>query len=190
MNRIFILMILVVLCGKAYGQSPGVVVYTGLTSLYSDDRNVTRKGEMHYGWLVGADARLVEGSLYFLVGGQYIITSLQSTSKASFFKNNDWTVFSGRFGLGFDLFYLKNGGAIRSKILGSINFSSKSPEGGLNIDGYRELNNSYMGIVTGLGYTWGVLDFDLEYQYGIFNAFYEQPDTKLDGFTLMFGLHF
>ena len=77
MNRIFILMILVVLCGKAYGQSPGVVVYTGLTSLYSDDRNVTRKGEMHYGWLVGADARLVEGSLYFLVGGQYIKTSLQ-----------------------------------------------------------------------------------------------------------------
>ncbi len=175
---------------RAYSQSPGIAVYTGLTSIYAKDRQVTEKGELHYGWLVGADARIIEGDLYFIVGGQYINTSLHSSSKPDFFKNNNFNIVGGRLGLGFNIAHIGDFGVIRSKILGSINFISKYPDGGLDIDGYRELNNSFMGILTGLGYTMGILEFDLEYQYGIFNAFYKQPDTKFNGFTLTAGIHF
>ncbi|MCZ2102036.1 MAG: hypothetical protein LC107_10925 [Chitinophagales bacterium] len=190
MKQILLLILLVGSSLTIYGQSPGVALYTGLTGVYSSDRQVTDKGDLHYGWLVGADARIVEGDLYFIIGGQYIKKSLHSTSSPSFFKDNDFTVLAGRLGLGFNILHIGNYGVLRSKVLGSVNFVSKSPDNGLNIDGYKELNNSYMGILTGLGYTLGIFELDLEYQHGIFNAFYKQPDTKFNGFTLTAGVHF
>lgn len=190
MNRIILTGIGLFFCLFLNAQSPGVVVYTGLSSMYTSDRQVTTKGEMHYGWLVGADARLVEGGLYFLIGGQFIKSSLHSSKKPEFFKKRDFNVISGRLGLGFNLVRFNNGGTLRSKVLGSINFINDAPEGGLYIDGYRDLNNAYLGVLSGLGYTWGIWDIDFEYQYGIFNAFYKQPDTKFNGYTFTAGLHF
>lgn len=170
-------------------QSPGLVVQTGLTAAFSKDKNVTKESEGHYGWLVGADARLLEGSLYFVIGGQYAELNLVSSSKADFF-DNDWKLLLLRAGFGFNILTISDNLAIRSKILGSINYIADAPENGLNKDGYRQINDSYLGAVTGLGVTIGAFDVDLEYQHGILNAYREQKDSKFTHWTLMAGFHF
>lgn len=174
----------------AFSQAPGVVIQTGLSAAYSKDSKVTKGGEAHYGWMVGADARLLDGDIYFLVGGQYHSTNLRSTDKLNFFNDKDWTIIMGRLGLGFNLLHLSDRMSIRSKILGSINFSQESPKGGLEIDGYRTVNDSFMGATTGIGITLGAFDLDLEYQYGFINAYYQQSKSTFDFWTLCFGFHF
>ncbi len=52
---------------NAKGQAPGIVIQSGLTAAYSKDFKITKGNEMHYGWMVGADARLLEGDMYFII---------------------------------------------------------------------------------------------------------------------------
>lgn len=172
------------------GQAPGLVIQGGLTSTFSKDPIITKNGEAHYGWLVGADARILEGDLYFIVGGQYSNTSLRSSSAPNFFVKRDWKQLSGRFGIGFNLWRISEKVSFRSKLLGSINFLMDAPKDALQIVGYETLNDSYLGAVSGLGLTLGMFDFDLEYQYGLINAYQLQSKSKFSGITLLAGFHF
>ncbi len=175
---------------NAKGQAPGIVIQSGLTAAYSKDFNITKGNEMHYGWMVGADARLLEGDMYFIIGGQYHRTGLMSTASPDFFKNNDWALFHGRCGVGFNIFRISENIIFRSKILGSINFLLDAPKDALNIPEYKEINDSSLGAVTGLGVTIGSFDIDLDFQYGIINAYKEKPKSTFDIWTLMAGFHF
>ncbi|MBK9255593.1 MAG: hypothetical protein IPM42_08920 [Saprospiraceae bacterium] len=173
-----------------FAQNPGLVIQTGLSAAFNRDARVTEKGQGHYGWMVGADARLLDGDLYFLIGGQYHQTNLKSVSSGKFFKENDLDLLMLRLGLGFNLWHLSDHITFRSKLLGSINFVMSSPDGGLGIEGFKEINDSFLGATTGLGVTIGALDVDLEYQYGVINAFRRQSDSLFDFWTLSFGFHF
>ncbi len=190
MKYLFMCLFLVLYSLDLSSQSPGLVIQAGLTEAYSKDKNVTKSKEGHYGWMFGADARILEGDLYFILGGQYHQTSVKSSGSADFFKSNDWKILMGRFGFGFNIIKFADNLAIRSKILGSLNYVMDAPTGGLNIDGYREINDSYLGIVSGLGVTIGSLDIDLDFQYGTINAFRFKPETKFNSWTLMTGFHF
>ncbi|MBL0098863.1 MAG: hypothetical protein IPP49_01460 [Saprospiraceae bacterium] len=97
---------------------------------------------------------------------------------------------SGRAGIGFNVLRLSEKISFRSKIVGSINFIFDAPSDGLNIAGYKDVNDSSMGAVTGLGLTMGSIDIDLDFQYGLINVFYKQPKTTFDSWTLMAGFHF
>jgi hypothetical protein len=189
MIRILTLATFICLPALFYAQSPGFVIQAGLTASYAKNANITKANQGHYGWMIGADARILEGDLYFLAGGQYHKTDVQSTSSPDFFKN-DWTVIMGRAGLGFNLLHISERIVIRSKLLGSINFIIDAPENGLNIPGFTELNDSYLGAVTGLGLTVGRFDLDIDFQYGFINAYYKQPKSTFDSWTLMAGFHF
>jgi hypothetical protein len=171
-------------------QSPGLVIQTGVSTAYAKDGNITFKNQAHYGYFIGADARILEGSMYFIIGGQYHATSLGSTSDPSFFTNNDWKIFMGRLGLGFDIIKLSDNLALRSKLLGSINFNIESPENALNKQGYDTLNDSFLGATTGVGVTIGFIDIDLDFQYGLINAYTKQPKSTFDFWTLGVGVHF
>ncbi len=177
------------ICFSLRSQSPGLVIQTGLTLAYAKDSNITRTNQGHYGWMIGADARILESNLYFIIGGQYHKTSIVSTSSPDFFKT-DQSVFMTRCGLGFDLLHLSEKIALRSKLLGSINFILDAPANALNIPGYTQLNDSYLGAVTGVGITIGSFDIDLDFQYGFINAYYKQPKSTFDSWTLMAGFHF
>lgn len=178
------------LLNESSGQAPGLVVQGGLITMYSKDPVITKDGEAHFGWMVGADARILDGGMYFIVGAQYLNTSLRSSANPEFTRKRDWKMINGRCGLGFNILRLSEKSAIRSKILGSINFNLDAPSGALGIDGYKTLNDSFLSAVTGLGVTLGIFDIDLEYQYGILNAYNLQPKSKFDGLTLMAGFHF
>jgi hypothetical protein len=190
MGRYIIFLVALFFSYKSSSQAPGLVIQSGLTTMYSKDPVITKDGEAHYGWMVGADARILEGSMYFIMGAQYVNTSLRSSSNPEFTRKRDWKMMNGRCGLGFNFLRLSESFALRSKILATVNFTLDAPSGALGIDGYRTLNDSSLGAVTGLGITWGMFDFDLEYQYGILNAYNKQPNSTFDGFTLMAGFHF
>lgn len=172
------------------GQAPGISVQTGLTVSTSKDKNITKASELHYGWMVGADARLLEGDLYFIIGEQYHQVGLNSSSTPDFFKKKDWKMLKGRCGLGFNVFRINEKISFRSKILGSINFLLDAPRKALNIPNYSTLNDSFLGAVTGLGVSIGAIDIDLDYEYGIINAYNKQPNSTFDTWTLMAGFHF
>jgi hypothetical protein len=174
----------------AISQAPGIVVQAGLTSMYSKDKTITKDGEMHYGWVVGADARLLDGDLYFIIGGQYINTSLRSSTAPEFFVKRDWKVMSGRCGIGFNILRLSESMVFRSKLIGCINFLIDAPSDGLGLEGYKNLNDSFLGAGTGLGFTIGSLDLDFEYQYGLINAYNKVPDSKFGSLSLLAGFHF
>ena len=171
-------------------QSPGLVIQTGMSTAYAKDGNITFKNQAHYGYFIGADARIIEGSMYFIIGGQYHATSLGSTSDPTFFTNNDWNILMGRLGLGFDIIKFSDNLALRSKLLGSINFNLDSPENALNKQGYDTLNDSFLGATTGVGVTIGFIDIDLDFQYGFINAYTKQPKSTFDFWTLGDGVHF
>lgn len=174
----------------SFSQSPGLVIQTGLTTAYAKDFNITNNKGMHFGWMVGADGRLLDGDLYFIIGGQFHKTSLRSSTTPDFFKNNDWTLIHGRCGIGFNIFRINEKMSLRSKVLGSVNFLFDAPANALNIPGYTKLNDSFLGAATGIGITLGSIDLDLEFQYGIINAYNEQPKSTFDIWTLMAGFHF
>lgn len=177
------------LCLNVNGQAPGLVIQAGVTSAWVKDQNVTPSGKAHSGYMIGADARLLDGSMYFLVGGQF--HNLQFAATESFkLTGGDWKIIMGRFGLGFDLIHFSNNLAIRSKLLGSINMNVSYPDGGLRIMGYSDVNEAFFGATTGLGVTIGFIDVDIEYQYGLLNTFYEQSNTKGNSITFMAGIHF
>ena len=78
----------------------------------------------------------------------------------------------------------------RSKLIGCINFLIDAPSDGLGLEGYKNLNDSFLGAGTGLGFTIGSLDLDFEYQYGLINAYNKVPDSKFGSLTLLAGFHF
>lgn len=172
------------------GQAPGLVIQTGITTSYSKDFNITNNKGLHYGWMVGADARILDGDMYFIVGGQYHATGLRSTTTPDFFKNNDWSLLHGRVGLGFNIFRINEKVTFRSKLLGSVNFLIDAPSKALNIPDYELLNDSFLGAVTGLGVTIGMIDIDVDFQYGLINAYNKRPESTFDIWTLMVGFHF
>ena len=104
----------------------GASVYAGPVTGFSPDGNITSSGQAHYGWAAGLDARIAGDDMYFIIGGQYQQLSLVSSSQPAFF-DNDWTVASGRCGLGGTLFRLSSASIIRAKALASFNFNLEAP---------------------------------------------------------------
>lgn len=172
------------------GQAPGLVVQAGLTTAYAKNSVMTKANQAHYGWMVGADARLLDSDLYFIIGGQYHSSSFFSTSAPNFFGKNDLKVAMGRAGIGFNVLRFSEKMSLRSKIVGSINYILDAPDNGYGVPGFTEINDAYAGGATGVGLTIGKLDLDLEFQYGFINAVYKQPNSTFDIWTLMAGFHF
>lgn len=171
-------------------QAPGLVVQAGLTTAYAKTSVMTKANQAHYGWMIGADARLLDSDLYFIIGGQYHSTSFFSTSAPNFFGKNDLKVGMGRAGIGFNILRFTERISLRSKIVGSINYVLDAPDNGYGVAGFTDINDAYAGGATGLGLTIGNLDVDLEFQYGFINAVYKQPNSTFDIWTLMAGFHF
>jgi hypothetical protein len=169
----------------------GMSVYSGISAAFSQDQNITPSGFGHYGYFVGADFRLHSGDLYFAGGGRYYFTSLLAEESASFFRNADtYRYISARFGFGFNIKHFSYNTRLRSKVFGVFNFAGEAPDNMIDTPGYQRLNDSSGGIVTGLGLDVGAVTLDLEYQFGLINAFRNQQDSKFDVMSLAVGFFF
>lgn len=192
--KIFISIISIILFSCVYiNAQSGANVYLGLISGKTKDNVVSKDGELHYGYLVGLDARIAGDDMYFLIGGQYATLSLFSEDGAQFFSGeNKMKQFKLRIGIGFNIARLSDNITLRSKILGSFDFLSSYDESGFpdNLVGYEQVNDGYLGAVTGVGLDIGIFTIDLEYELSALNAFYKQPDTKYNTFSLTTGVRF
>jgi hypothetical protein len=192
--RIILTSVLLVIIFTFNGNAQsGANFYVGLNTGKTADQIVTKSGEMHYGYLVGLDARLAGEDMYFIVGGQYGTLSLFSEDSASFFSGeNKLTQFKLRIGIGLNIVHFSENIRLRTKALGSFDFISKYDESGFpdNVVGYEKVNDGYFGAVTGLGLDIGIFTIDLEVELAVLNAFYEKSDTKYNAFSLTGGVRF
>lgn len=193
MQKILTICLVVFFLQQGVSQSSGgVSVQTGLSYGFSKEKSLTGSGQGHYGWMAGLDARLLGGDMYFLVGGQYHRTSLFSTSDLSFFKT-DMELVMARLGLGFTIAKLGYRSYLRTKLLASINFVLEGPDpkpAFPNATSPANLNDSFLGGTTGLGWTKGPLDLDIEFQYGILNSVFNQDKTTFNYITFSCGVNF
>ncbi len=175
------------------GYSQGLHVYAGVAMDQSGDANVTPDGEAHYGYLIGADGRLMGGGSYFIIGLQYAHLSLLSQDSPSFFSNDaSMQIIKGRGGLGADLFTTPdNRFKLRAKVLGSLDYYYLYPAEALaGREPYTRLNDATLGVVGGVGIDFLSITFDIEYEYNFINAYYKQPDTKFNTISVTAGFFF
>lgn len=162
-------------------QGGGLQLYAGgLASLNTLEQYT--EADVTGGLVIGADARLLGGGLHILIGGRYGMIAGGA---------DDFTMTTGRIGIGFTLFKISDRLLLRSKIAGSIHFTngfeaSTKPN---SSDPYL-INDSFAGGVAGLGIDIGILTIDLEYEYGLVNAINREADTTMDFVSLTAGVFF
>ena len=84
---------------------------------------------------------------------------------------------------------------MRSKLQGSLMFVNDFNSDAIKIDklknsGYTKINDGIAGLNTCLGITLGSLTLDLDYEYGLYNLYFEKKDTKLNFYSLVVGVRF
>jgi len=186
---LFNLLLLLTFIQTAQAQS-GINVYAGLSSASNKSTLITPDGHAHNGYHIGADARLNEGKMYFLLGGQYhVIDYISSPESAylSFDSKMSWIKL--RVGLGFNLVEFTDHIAITAKALGGINVISSYPSilAGAPYDNY---NTGTAGASLGLGADIFNITVNVEYEKGFFNAVNMVSGTEFDFLTFSVGFLF
>lgn len=195
-NTIRFIVILFFLAGSSivHAQS-GITIYTGLSYAVSPDKIMTPSGTAHTGYVAGINARLNDDPMYFLFTGEYGAFNLTASEKIGFVNNKDLTYTKGKFGLGFDLAKLGTNTILRSKFQGNILVIYKVSQDIVPIDSpvnnrYVKLNEAIGGLSSGVGITYKHLDFDFEYEHGLYNIYYTKKQTTMNFFNLTVGVRF
>ncbi|MFM2395136.1 MAG: hypothetical protein RLZZ546_3119 [Bacteroidota bacterium] len=175
------------------GQA-GMTVYAGPSVAFSSDKIVTPSGA-HYGYVIGANARLNSDGMYFLLSGEYGRYDFLSNNKLSFIGGDDLGYMKGKIGIGFDFLKLSRNMFLRSKIQGTVLFVNSYNEELLSTpllktNGYTAINDGVGGLATSLGISKGIFSLDLEYDHGLFNIFKEKKSSKMNFLNLVFGVRF
>jgi hypothetical protein len=196
MRYIFTFLVCVFLFTQVYAQEAGLNIYAGPSAMFSRDKIVTKKGEGHYGYVIGANARLNSDFMYFLFSGEYGTFDFLSSKSLKIVGGNDLTYMKGKIGLGFDVVKLGRRTHLRTKFQGNIMFVNNFDQSllektaSLKNNGYTNVNDGIGGLSTGIGISKGAMTLDLEYEYGLFNFFYEKEESKLDFLNLVMGVRF
>lgn len=174
-------------CIGHFAFSQGINPYIGTSSAVSKLESITPEGFAHPGYVIGVDARLNEGKMYFYGGGQFHKISFAARDGFSLTPDGNtfnWLKF--RVGLGYDLFYLSEGlFVIRGKTLASFDFISGVPD-----TASQAYNDGVAGLVFGLGTDISMFTFDIEYELGMFNAVNKVADSKFDFVNFTVGVIF
>lgn len=173
----------------------GMTLYAGPSLVFSPDKIVTAAGEGHFGYVVGAHARLNSDFMYFMLTGEYGTFDLVGNKKWNFIGGDDLSYIKGKIGMGFDL---KKWDKIilRSKLQGTLLFVNDYEAGWINSNdrlmdnGYTAINEGLAGVSTCIGLTFGSLDLDLEYDHGLYNLYNTHKSSKIHFLNLTTGLRF
>jgi len=188
---ICIIAICTISAALAQSGEAGVHVYAGISNAKNNDALITPDLTSHPGYLIGVDARLNSGSMYFLIGGQYHRLDYIAQSQKSYFSVDEkmaWLKL--RIGLGFNVLNLSDKFALRAKALGGINVISSYPStlaAPYRDDGY---NTGTAGLTLGVGVDIYNITLDVEYEKGFFNAVNKVKGTEFDFLMLTMGFFF
>ncbi len=192
--RLILFIFLLFGCCHIFAQA-GLTLYTGFSYALSPDKIMTPSGNSHTGYIVGLTARLNDDPMYFMFAGEYGVFNLTASDKIGLIKNKDLAYTKGKFGLGFDLAKLGVNTTLRSKFQGNILVIYKVSRDIVPIDSppdnkYIVLNEAIGGLSTGIGLTYKHLDFDFEYEYGLYNIYYTKKNTTMNFFNFTSGIRF
>lgn len=169
-------------------QEAGATFYSGVSFGSTKDAFINKPGESQAGYLLGLDARLNSGGLYFMLGAEVGKFDMMSQENLDIFGGNKFSFFKGRAGMGFKLFgnekvYLS------SKALASFDIVLNSDDGFLEATSYQ-VNDGFLGAATGLGLNVYALFVEFEYEHGILNMYYQKPETSINFYTFKVGVKF
>jgi hypothetical protein len=162
----------------------------------SPDEIVSPSGKAHYGYVIGAHARLNSDYMYFLLSGEYGTFDLIANSKATFIGGDDLKYAKGKIGLGFDVARLTRNIVLRSKLQGTVMFVNDFDQKLIDNDpllspnGYTKINDGIGGLATCVGIRIGSFFTDLEYEKGFFNLYNKKKDSKINFISLTAGFQF
>lgn len=189
-SRLSFILIFCLISLLSFAQS-GLSVYTGLSFAVNQDAQVTPSGSLHSGYHIGADARIFsESSMFFQIGAQYHKIGVLASESLTVAPKDGMSIIKGKAGLGFYLFSTKVL-RLRLKTQGVIDYVFDYDRS-LIIDNppYDRLNEAHLGAMAGVGIDFLFLTFDLDYEYGLINAYFDRPDTKFNYLTLSVGVFF
>ena len=76
MKQIFLIFIFSTICVSiSQAQLGGMRAYVGITTMTNQDSKVNPDGQTYSGYHIGADGRLMSGTMSFLIGGRYSAVS-------------------------------------------------------------------------------------------------------------------
>jgi len=171
----------------SYAQA-GIEFHGGITSADNNNTLITPEGDNHQGWHIGADARLNQGKMYFVVGLQYhTIDFLPSSSEVVLVEEDtqyNWTKL--RVGLGYQVIRFSDKVFLRGHTLASFNLVNGVPtDAGPNI--ITNYNSSTAGANLGLGLD--IFNFTLtaSYEIGFFNLANMLEESEMNFLTFSLG---
>ncbi len=171
-------------------QDGGMRVYAGITSMVNNDKIANPDGHSHSGFHVGADGRLMSGTMAFLVGARY--TSVSRVARDEFKlsgHSSTVSVLNGRVGLDLSLYRFTSFARIRTKALASFDINLSETGNPLPPPGFV-FNDGWFGLVTGLGADIGPAIIDIEYEFGILNAYNMKKESNFNSLTFSVGFFF
>ena len=185
-KSIFIFLFFILGTTLSFSQS-GIQFYGGISNAKNKSALITPEGTSHPGYHFGADARLNEGKMYFVIGGQYhSIDFLAQRDKSFFSVDEKMNWLKVRVGLGYTFFELSDKFAIRGKTLISFNFLSSYPTD-VPTAPYNTYNSGSVGAVLGLGIDFYNFTLDAEFENGFFKTVTMVDGTEINFFTLSLG---
>jgi len=170
----------------AFAQS-GLQFYGGISNASNNDMAITPEGQSHPGYHFGADARLVDGNMYFILGGQFHkVEFLSQTEKDYFSVEDNFNWMKLRVGLGYQFVRFTDKIILRGKSLISFNFMSKVPDSVTDAP-YLNYNSGTVGGVLGIGMDIYNFTIDAEYEKGFFKAVNMVSGTEFNFITFSLG---
>jgi len=190
MKNLLAIACLLLFTNQAWSQLGGARAYAGISALINQDPIANPEGTSHTGYHFGVDARLMSGTMSFIVGGKYTsVSKLPIDGFKLTGHSSQLSMANGRVGLDYSIMSFGEYFRIRTKVLGSIDITLNISEEGVLPADY-EYNGGWLGAVGGLGVDIGPVIIDFEYEYGLLNAYSEKKSATFNSWSLSAGVFF
>ena len=188
-NIVASLLIIMICTTTIKAQYPGAQISFGISSISNENESFTQDGTAHYGYHVGIDARLNEGSMFFNPGIHYYKFSLIPTESMDFFSHEySITIIKGRMNMGF-IFDVSRVFKPRFKLGGVLNYlSSITDPNPLNAS--LDQIHSTVSVNAGIGADISVFTIDFDYERGMTNGLKDTENSKFNYMTFSLGVFF
>ena len=192
MRQVLAIAIVSIMTMTAANGQAGMRLYGGLSAMTNESAILDPSGPS-VGYHAGADLRLNDGDMFFLLGGRFTNVGFTTNDDIYVTDKPSLQMINTRIGLGFKLFHLTNFVTIRAKLLGSIDYVFNTPltrdNTAAGFEAFRAVNST-ASAVGGLGVSLGSITIDLEYGYGLFNMISQNKETKPTHLSLSAGFFF
>jgi len=190
MKQLLFILLMLASFSTVNAQAGGMRAYAGISTLVNQEEAVNPEGFSYSGYHIGADGRIMSGTMSFLFGGRYTSVSREPQEGIKLFGHDSTiSILNGRTGLDYSLYSFGNIFRVRIKALASFDVVLVTTGDPINVPGYN-LNDGWLGGVAGLGFDIGPVVLDVEYEIGVLNAYNQKKSSKFNSLSFSAGFFF